>query len=169
MVNVTPNAVRKSILSQKISITLKNPPKSRGMQLPSCKNPGGATKIRRTPYLQFCWQTLPYSNTCFAPRPQGSLSPLNLPWPRRHAAVAVMTKYSVNHSIAFSVSKLVVETQLQLLVCVVSLIAQQMMSNGTIFLKKTAHAHDDVISLTSLFVEKSASYALPINWYPRRP
>ena len=55
----------------------------------------------------------------FAPRAHSSLSPLNLPWPRRHAAVAVMTNHSVNHSIAFSVSKLFVETKLQRLVCVV--------------------------------------------------
>ena len=36
------------------------------------------------------------------PNPHSSLSPLNLPWPRRHAAVAVMTELSAND---FSVSK----------------------------------------------------------------
>ena len=47
------------------------------------------------------------------------------------------------------------------------MIAQQMMSKGAFLPKKTAQVNDDVVM--PLFIGKSARYALPVNWYPRRP
>ena len=49
------------------------------------------------------------------------------------------------------------------------MIAQQMMSNGTFLPKKTAHAHDDVISFDVIVRRKISKLCPPCQLVPTTP